>query len=173
MRRPPRLALVLCVLLGWAASGRPEEPSWTTGLKSVLVVRVNFPGDPAEPGTAGETEACMADVARFFRDNSYGQLQVESVITPLLTLPRTWEDYASDPGREAALREDALGTALAAGFDPDGFDLDIVLNTRLFGPRARIGARGCWLRSPQADTAIHELGHNLGLHHANLWIGRG
>src|SRR5262245_40794388 len=140
MRRSPRLAFILCALLGWAAPGRPGEPSWSTGSKSVLVVRVNFPDDPAEPGSAAEAQACMADVAQFFRDNSYGQLQVESVVTPLLTLPRTWEAYANDSGRQSALREDALSVALAAGFDPDGFDLDIVLNTRLFGPRANIGA---------------------------------
>jgi hypothetical protein len=36
---------------------------------------------------------------------------------------------------------------------------------------ANIGARGAWLVSSHPYTTIHEIGHNLGLNHANSWTG--
>jgi hypothetical protein len=149
------------------------ESSWTTGLKKVLVVRVNFPDDPAEPCAYEDATCMMAQVQQFYDENSYGQLHLEADITPVFTLPRSVSDYANDSRRHLGLREDALAAAKEGGYVIEEYHLDIVLNGRLFGYRAQVGARGCWLQSPNTDAAVHELGHNFGLGHANLWVGRG
>jgi hypothetical protein len=155
------------------AGASVADTSWTTGLKKVLVIRVNFPDDLTEPGSQEEAEDMMAQVREFYGANSYGRLLLEWSVTPLLTLPRTVTEYASDAGRCFALRADALAAAGAAGYAAGDYDLDIVLNGRLFGFRANVKAKGCWLQAPSTDAAVHELGHNLGAGHANLWIGRG
>ena len=72
------------------------------------------------------------------------------------------------------LRNDAISAARRSGYEPYNYDYDIIVFANVgfpFGGWGTIGARGAWIQgspfSPQ--DAAHELGHNLGLRHANAW----
>jgi len=151
----------------------PPANAWTLGAKRLLVIRVAFPDAPAPPASEADTLAMLEDVCEFYLANSYRQFSLEPVLTPVFTLPRTVQDYGNDPGQRHTLRTDAIAAALAAGFPEEAYDLDLVVNGQLFGYKGQVGGRGCWAQGLDSDAIIHELGHNLGLSHANLWIGRG
>ena len=63
--------------------------------------------------------------------------------------------------------------ALAAGFNYQHFDFDLVHVATLVGTdaggRGKIGERGAWMSTGGPYIIAHELGHNLGWNHANLW----
>jgi hypothetical protein len=134
----------------------PAPDGWTFGRKTVLYLRVQFADQTAEPETRKDAKRKLAEVNRFFVENSYGALSLKTKITRTYRLPRTDAEYTALG--IGAIRDDALAAALADGKDYLRYDLDV------------INGRGCWLRDTGAGIAIHELGHNLGLHHANAWV---
>jgi hypothetical protein len=113
----------------------------------------------------------MAEVNRFFVANSYGALSLKTKLTRTYVLPKTDAEYVALG--IGAIRDDALAAALADGKDWLDYDLDVIQyagGPGGFGGTAVINGRGCWLRDTGTGVAIHELGHNLGLHHANAWV---
>lgn len=142
---------------------------WTHGVKKVLVMRINFPDALGESISEADANELMRQVDNFFIENSYGAMSLQTTVTPLLTLqqPASW--YAEHEASYELLR-DARRTASAAGYDTDDYDLDIVHSAvpRL-GARGYVGNKGAWLNTSTVATACHELGHNLGLWHANAW----
>jgi hypothetical protein len=146
--------------------------SWTQGAKSLLFIRVNFPDDPAETITVKAAADLMAKTDEFFRLNSYGKLSVSSTITPLLTLPNNKASYRASTVEINFKRvvDDARAVAAAAGFGTANYDLDCVhLNGAVVSARGYIGQKGATLADQRVAAACHELGHNLGLYHANGW----
>jgi hypothetical protein len=163
-----------------AADAAAPGSVWTEGPKTVLVVRVDFsdrPGEPLDhfnqPLTAARAQNLIAnEVSPFFVNNSYGKTSLQPTVTPVLRLPRTQAAYALlNPN---TLLIEADNAARAAGFDSNNYDLELV--TFSYTPSigwvgiAAIGAQGAMLNGAfyLAETA-HELGHNYGLLHANLW----
>jgi hypothetical protein len=142
----------------------------THGAKKVLFMRVIFPDASGESISEGDANDLMRQADNFFIENSYGAISLQTTVTPLLTLeqPATW--YAANMASYELLR-DARRAAAAAGYNTDDYDLDIVHSAvpRL-GAQAYVGNKGAWLNTSNAGTACHELGHNLGLWHANAWI---
>jgi hypothetical protein len=156
------------VELGGAPAKEPS--SWTMGKKTFLFMRVNFPDDLTEPISEEDAYATMAEVNDFYRRNSYGKFSLRTTVTPLLTLPRTKQDYAS-VGLDPILR-DAREAARAAGYDTAAFDLDCVYFPPFYGGgHAARRSKGIWAESP--GVIAHELGHNLGLGEANSWFAFG
>ena len=157
--------------------GVPVRPSleWTTGLKRVLYVRVTFADKPLHhPQTIASARRSMATADAFVRANSYGRTSFRTTFTDVIVLPRPESFYATDFHR---LRTDALvaAGAIRPSWDARRHELDVIRYDG--GPSPQPGAggfaltndRGAWLRTDDASAAIHELGHNLGLNHANLW----
>lgn len=161
------------------ATGGPSKPtgsvpsSWTTGVKSVLYIRVTFPEQNTDPQGEKDAYDMMKLVNDFFVENSHGQLHLMTTVTPLLLMPKAESWYKANDSADAdAVLADARAAARAAGFDYAAYDLEAVRYNGAsgsFGGQAYVGGRGCWLKSSGAGVACHEFGHNLGLWHANYW----
>lgn len=148
------------------------------GEKKLLYIRVCYPDDSVEPISDGAAEKLMTEVSAFYRRHSYGQFWIAGTVTPLVTLPSPRASYfpTDENGQQTWLAPlilaDAREAARQAGYDPADYDLDMVrFNSPFIQSFANLGSRGAWLVSSHPATTIHEIGHNLGLHHANLWSG--
>src|SRR5690606_7937579 len=153
------------------ATEPPRFQTWSHGTKRLLFMRARFPDDPREPVTEAEAAAVMEVANRYFVESSFNQLSVISTIGPLITLPQPKMYYAvAGPG---ALMDHARNATRSAGVEPDAFDLDMVRVEPVPGCHGgglgAVGGRGVWLQGSSLGVICHELGHNLGLSHANLW----
>jgi hypothetical protein len=115
---------------------------------------------------------------RFYAEMSYGRAGIiaygeGSDITPTFRLSQPVAYYGTN-GNYNKLRTEARTAAAAAGYDLTSYDRDVIC----FGPvpnlnwsgLAFVGASGVWLHNSfSTGVASHELGHNLGLNHANFW----
>ena len=157
----------------------------TTGNKKFLAIRVRFTNQAAnfEPVSDAVLNSSLQTVVDKFRDWSYGKLQSTYTFTPTLDLPQADSWYYAN-GQENKLRTDAL--AAAAAYD-DGtgnhpyaspetnFDFQTVVFTGsvsdlVYAGLASVGGNSMWMRAPESPIIwLHELGHNFGLGHANLW----
>ncbi len=148
------------------------------GEKKLLYIRVCYSDDATEPINADAAESLMREVRDFYQQHSYGQFSIAGTVTPLLVLPRPKAAYfpVGEDGKQTWLANlilgDAREVAQQAGYDPADYDLDMVrFNSPFLQSFANIGARGAWMVSSHPATTIHEIGHNLGLQHANRWVG--
>lgn len=166
-------------LLGeWARRRAAPASAWTEGRKRLLLVRVDFSDLPGAPFTPDRGTNLVAELDAFFTEMSYGKAGFLAVgagsdFTPVLRMSRTAALYGLlDPSQ---LRNDALAAARNAGFDPARYDLDVLCFGNVSGFKftgfAYVGVRGAWVKNAftHAGPIAHELGHNLGLNHANLW----
>jgi len=149
----------------------PAFNQWSHGVKRLLFLRARFPDDVREP----ISEADAADVMRLANDyfvaTSFNNLSLISTIGPLVMLPQPKLYYAvRGPG---ALLDDARTATREAGVEPDVFDLDMVRFENVpgfdWGGLGSVGGKGVWLQGSGLGLICHELGHNLGLAHANFW----
>ena len=162
---------------------RPEPGeqllAWTHGVKTVLFIRLDFSDKPGEPlDFSGQPLSIPRaqnlinnEISPFYANNSFNKTSLETTVTPVVRMPQPQSFYFNNPG---ALFRDAESAALAAGFDPNNFNLDIFAmghNSGFgYGGIAFVGARGAALNGAfDLRVTAHELGHNYGLLHANLW----
>ena len=161
------------------ASGGAAKPTTTitstqsTGVRSLLYMRVAFPESNREPQTETAAYDMMRQVNDWFVETSFGNVYLVTTITPLIILPRTEAWYtAGTGGDEYDVRADAQAVARLMGYDTNQYDLDIVVYTGgpgSFGGLGYVGGKGTWLKSISVGVACHELGHNFGVWHANYW----
>jgi hypothetical protein len=134
-------------------------------------MRLAFPGETTAPVSQTEASAMMESVAQWYRESSYQKLSIQTDVTGLLTLPESRSWY----GERALtiLLDHARAAAAGAGFDPGQYHLDIARHTPVpgweFSGLGLSGQKGLWLQLDHVGVIIHELGHNLGLSHANVW----
>ncbi len=160
------------------STGGALKPSTTiattdsTGVKTLLYLRLAFPESRAEPQTEAAAYDMLRQVNDFFVEGSYGNLYLLPTVAPLVVLPRTVAWYNGGGGDEFDVRTDALAAAKAMGYDSAQYDLNIVAYSGgpgSFGGLGYVGGVGVWLKSINVGVACHELGHNVGLWHANFW----
>ncbi|MBI1841235.1 MAG: PKD domain-containing protein [Verrucomicrobia bacterium] len=144
--------------------------SVTQGRFNVLFMRVVFQDDPIEPISVDNLSDIMNQVNEYYRTASWNLVHMIPTITPLLMLPNTKSYYSGVVG-EGGLLSDARVAAAEAGYNVSDYDLDIVGLSSVpgfdWGGLAFVGARGSWIQSFTPKVIVHELGHNLGLLHAN------
>lgn len=160
-------------------ASQSTDPNWTFGTKKLLFYRLRFPGEIEDILTAPQIQQVMQTANAAFQRISYGQFGLEWTLTPSLVLPHPPEWYGG--GGHSALAADAQAAALSAGLNWQDFDLDIFQHRRLpgtfYSAIANIRGRGVWIvheGQPEdyPHLVVHEVGHNLGLPHANIhWTG--
>jgi hypothetical protein len=153
------------------AAGPGALTAWTSGIKTVLFMRLNFPDDPEESISMADAVSMMNSASNWFDEVSYHITALNATVTPLLTMPNPKSWYQnSDP---FLLLRDGRNVAASNGFNTVNFDLDCVHHKYIFSGAngaAYLGSKGAWLQSgPDVGILCHEFGHNYGLWHANYW----
>ncbi len=158
------------------AAGPPAtDSSYNQGTKRILLVRLNFTDDLAEPMTVAAGQSLLAATDAFISENSYGTTRIDlanSLVTPVvITMPKTKAAYAADQNSSITFLADARAAATAAGYNYLSYDFEWFRYASIYGfsGQAYVGARGVWLQTSSTGVACHEWGHNLGVWHANLW----
>ncbi|MGC2237036.1 MAG: FG-GAP-like repeat-containing protein, partial [Pyrinomonadaceae bacterium] len=172
-------------LENWESKIGPDKSSarlspWTTGDKTMLFIRVDYPDRPGEPiDRFGQilTESAAQNIINgqvndFYYANSYKKTTLRATVTPVVRMPLPQTAYPRD--NLFALVTDARNAALAAGFDTNEYNLDVVAYSytplHAFSGISPIGNKGALFNgSFTFKTVTHEIGHEYGLGHANLW----
>jgi PKD domain/Peptidase M66 len=146
--------------------------SWTMGPKTVLYSIARCADETAFPETTTVANGIMTAVAARYSAQSWGQTTMTYKIIEIV-LPKTKAEYIALSNGDYTLLDDARAAAIA--LDPsnnlDNWSFDCVRFTPLWGwgGQGFVGGKGTWLQYSSSGTAIHELGHNYGLMHANFW----
>ncbi len=172
--------------------------SWQRGPKTVMVYLVRPSDAPAwtNPPDYNTLNSQLDESSRAYFQASYGKtwfgpkyvypgqanelLIPRLVVTQVLNLPKTAAEYTANFGQ---LYFDCVAAAQAQGgtfatdqiHDPSKYDRQVVMsNVKMIGSTglAFLGGRFAWLgNSLNGSVALHEWGHNWGVHHANYWVG--
>ena len=165
---------------GGAASGAEvlAASSHTEGVKTILFIRVDFSDDTSPPVDGA---VILPYIANDWAAWSYGRCTVDTAnckTTAILRMPKP-AGTSGYNGNSGTLYTDALAAATTAGFTPGNFSFVMVLmdnNTPGFGwaGLGTVGGNKTWIRAEgstyAAQVATHELGHNLGLNHAQSYV---
>jgi M6 family metalloprotease-like protein len=170
-------------LEGTPARAAARTKAWSTGLKRVLVIRVDFSDLPGEPMSAATAKERMDSVARpFFEQASHGATTLESTVSAkVYRLPRSAASYANADDYQQ-LHADARALA-GADHALANYDRLMVFFARVAAPqfpnssfgwggKADVGGERIWINGAANYTLRvvgHELGHTYGFQHANLW----
>ncbi len=148
-----------------------DLPTRKTGVQKLLFLRVRYRDDHSDPVSEAEAAETLAWTHDAFQRISHGRYGIAGTVTPVLALASSRSDY-DVPGGFDRLITDAREAALTAGFDYREFDLEVVRHSGVpsfAGGNARLGVRGAQVQVGGVGILVHEIGHNLGLSHANFW----
>lgn len=170
------------VLNAGAGSGSGPSPvgtipgGWTTGQRKFLYIRATFPDHLIDPQSEAECHDSLRQMADYITQASYGRCYFTYAVAPLVVLPYPESWYvryqADGGGADTLIQSQARTIAKALGYDYLNYDLDAVRwngSVGNYGGSASVGARGMRLKTSSVGTFCHELGHNLGVWHANYW----
>lgn len=194
--RPGRSGLVRSLLpvlmfLWWPAilpaASESAHYAPALGERKVAVLLVNFLDNPGEPGTVDQAYQAMESVNDYFEESSYNQAYLNTDVYGWWTLPYETSRCSEVDGYPVSA--EILDEAARRGVDLSGYDHLIYVFSESFGVWCSSGAgtfspgyQGKVWRSwidpvgstetafdgtKGIETTIHELGHNLGLWHAN------
>ena len=160
-----------------SAGFAPFSPD-SEGPKTVLYIRADFPDAVGDPGDLNTVSNWMDVVSEYMAENSYGKMSMQTTFVPgLCRMPQNAAFYGV--ANFDQMLTDAKAEALTKGFDADPFDFFILLTPEGTGAadfpysgRAKLGEPGVHVITPKYKlrTIAHELGHNIGLWHANYWL---
>jgi autotransporter-associated beta strand protein len=150
----------------------------STGVKKVLIIRVDFPNNTAVPISVANGNAAIDTLRTKWEHWSGGRCMVDdnsTVTAEVFRMPMSTVDYGNDFD---AVYNDAV--AAAAAYDPNTCHLIMIAmneSVPIYAGSpgwAYVGTKKSWFRS--ADSAaemtrilIHELGHCIGLNHAKSY----
>ncbi len=176
---------------------RPAQ-SWTHGTKKVLIIRVDFSDKTGAPVNPGDGQTISEDyvvntfnatngIRDFFTQSSFGKtlLSIGATVagdspdvTAVLRMPATAASYATT-GNNSLLHSDARAAAATSGFAVNAYDrvgvvfgnLSGIAGSQItYGGLGNIIGTNFWVNGYFDFRAVaHEIGHNYGLNHANLW----
>lgn len=142
----------------------------TTGAQRTLAILVNFQDKPSEkPWTTSQANSLVfGDVSNFFKENSSQQTWLTGSIAGWYTIP---VDSTVCDG--FAIEKYAKEAAQASGYNLSNYERFVYLfpkNACGYSGMGQVGAfpSSAWINGSMIlRTVAHELGHNLGLHHAH------
>jgi len=153
----------------------------TTGPNTLLYIIARFSDQGSDPITEATAFSQMGVVSNFWINNSGGAVYLKGLVHTTQTmdivhivLPQP-ASYASTYNNNfVQLLTDARTAASAQGFNYANYNLDAVITTSAgfsYAGLSYVGGQGSHWVVPYTTlrTAGHELGHNLGLWHANYW----
>ncbi|MCX6855302.1 MAG: cadherin-like beta sandwich domain-containing protein [Verrucomicrobia bacterium] len=150
--------------------------SWTTGNRSFLYIRATFPDNPVDPQNEQECHDMFKAANDYIVQTSYGRCYLTYAFPPLVVLPYPLEWYsrydADVGGGDTLLQNHAIQIAKSMGYDIASYNLRAVRwsgGPGSYGGSASVGAAGMRMKSSSSGVFLHELGHNLGVWHANYW----
>ena len=136
----------------------------------VLVMRVYWKKAPAFPDTK-QMKSLMKSTATWFERASRGRHRVSSAVTPWMSVA----GGAANCGDLYGSAKRAVGAARSRGFNAKGFNRFMIVMPQCgTNSSGEMPGRVTWIRegTTYRDVLTHELGHNLGLDHANSLICR-
>ena len=136
----------------------------------VLVMRVYWKKAPAYPDTK-QMKTLMKSTATWFKRASRGRHRVASAVTPWMSVA----GGAANCGDLYGSARRAVGAARSRGFNAKGFNRFMIVMPQCgTNSSGEMPGRVTWIRegTTYRDVLTHELGHNLGLDHANSLICR-
>ena len=149
---------------------------WTLGNRTFLYIRACFPDNPVDPQNEQESIDMLKAANDYVVQTSYGRCYLTYAVAPLVVLPYPLEWYnrynTDVGGGDTLLQNHAIQIAKSMGYDVASYNLRAVRwngGPGSYGGSASVGAAGMRMKTSSSGTFIHELGHNLGLWHANYW----
>ncbi|MCK2094400.1 NEW3 domain-containing protein [Thauera aromatica] len=143
-------------------------PSYSVGVQNTLVLLVNFSDNTSQPYTVSGAQSLMDTIDAFMRENSSEQATVSSAIRGWYTLP-----LSSATCDTPNIKTHARAAATAAGVNLSAYTRFVYVFPRIsactWAGLAIVGGSptDAWINGAfDQKTVAHELGHNLGLGHA-------
>ena len=164
-----------------AGSPIPQSSPTTSAPNTVLYMIARFSDQSSDPVSASTALSQMTVLSNFWANNSYGTVSIHGLVQPAqpvdiiyITLPQPSSYAATYNTNFAELLSDARSAASAQNYNYSSYNLDVVVTTSSgfsYAGRAYVGSQGAHLVAGYTSlrTSGHELGHNLGLWHANYW----
>jgi len=146
-------------------------PGSGTGAKRIAVVPINFSNDRRTPFTrtqaAGVVLTYASSARTYFGEESKGRVSITGVAFDWVQLSAS--NATCDPGAWAT---EARSILTSRGVDVDSFTNMLFefpqTNSCPWRGLGHLPGWGTWINgNPSLRTAVHELGHNFGAHHAS------